>query len=303
LILDLKKYEQELIADAKIDAKNFDELEGKIDVNKRICLEMAGNDIQAKFEQIIKYNLGSFKNIKRSLPAVKTAIYLWFQKYLGSENWEEQITMIQKIFLNTNNIKIFEKVLIKAIEEYRNVKDKEVKKKIEASELFYNFDLEAVEFHNPYTSEEVKHEKYVYKPCYLGLERTKPEREFEKYLEENTDKIVWWWKNGENKQTYFGIKYEYGNQVRTFYPDYLVQFADDRVGIFETKDEHDQDGKTSTKAKAEKLQKYIKKEKKLKIFGGIVIQKSNTWKINNKLKYRWEKCEKNDWSDWEDLNF
>ncbi len=303
LILDLKKYEQELIADAKIDAKKFDELEGKIDTDKRISLEMASNDIQVKFEQIIKNNLGSFKNIKRSVPAVKTAIYLWFQKYLGSENWQEQIIMIQKIFLNSNNIKIFEKMLLKAIEEYRSIKNEEVRERVKASELFYDFNLEATEFYNPYTDEEIKHKKYSYNPCYLRLDRTKPEREFEKYLEENSDKIIWWWKNGENKQTYFGIKYEYANQLRTFYPDYLVQFENGKLGIFETKDEHDQDGKTLTKAKSEKLQEYIQKQKNKKLFGGITIQKYDSWKINYKEKYNWDKCEKNDWSEWKDLNF
>jgi hypothetical protein len=35
------------------------------------------------------------------------------------------------------------------------------------------------------------------------------EKSNEKFLGENSDKIVWWWKNGENKQDYFGIKYEY----------------------------------------------------------------------------------------------
>jgi len=303
LIVDLKKYEQELILDAKIDVKDFDELEGKIDSGNRMSLEMAGNDIQAKFEQIIKHNLGSFKNIKRSVPAVKTAIYLWFQKYLGSENWREQMVLIQKIFLNSNNLKTFEKVLSQSIEEYRDVKDKEVKKRVEESELIYNFYLEVTQFHNPYTEEKIKHEKYIYNPCYLGIERTAPEKEFEKYLEENPDKITWWWKNGENKQTYFGIKYEYAKQIRTFYPDYLVQFENGQLGIFETKHEGDQDGKTLTKVKAEKLQEYIKKQKNPQLFGGIVIKKSNEWKINCEKKYNWEKCEKSDWSEWKELKF
>ena len=301
LIIDLKKFEQELILDAKIDVKDFDDLEGKIDSSKRINLEMAGNDIQAKFEQVIKNNLGSFKNVKRSVPAVKTAIYLWFQKYLGSENWREQMVMIQKIFLEQGNIKIFEKVLIRSIEEYRSVKDEEVKKRVEASEVFYKFDIESIEFKNPYTDEEMKHKNYVYNPCFLNIERSKPEKEFEKYLDENSDKIVWWWKNGENKQTYFGIKYEYAKQIRTFYPDYLVQLKDGRLGILETKDKDDQDGQTLTKAKAEKLQKNIKLQKNKKLFGGILIEKNDGWKINQKDKYDWSKCETGDWSDWNEL--
>jgi len=51
----------------------------------------------------------------------------------------------------------------------------------------------------------------------------KPERDFEDYLNDNADKFEWWWKNGENKKDYFGIKYFYPeNVIHTFYPDYLV---------------------------------------------------------------------------------
>jgi hypothetical protein len=74
VMLDIKKYQQEIIANAKIPGKSFDEIEGKIDSDDRARLIIAGNDLQALFEQIIKNNLGSFKNVKRSVPAVKTAI-------------------------------------------------------------------------------------------------------------------------------------------------------------------------------------------------------------------------------------
>jgi len=35
----------------------------------------------------------------------------------------------------------------------------------------------------------------------------------------------------------------------------------------------------------------------------IAIEKSGGWKINQKSVYSWDKCEKNDWSDWEKLKF
>jgi hypothetical protein len=65
----------------------------------------------------------------------------------------------------------------------------------------------------------------------------------------------------------------------------------------------DRDGGNYTKAKAEKLQEYIKEQKGKKLFGGIAIEKSDGWKINQKTVYDWSKCEKNDWSDWEKLKF
>ena len=65
----------------------------------------------------------------------------------------------------------------------------------------------------------------------------------------------------------------------------------------------DREGWTFTKAKAEKLHEYIKDQKGQKLFGGIVIEKSDGWKINQKPVYDWSKCERNDWSDWDKLKF
>jgi len=304
VILDVKKYQQDIIANAKIEGTTFDEIEGKIDSAARARLTIAGNDLQALFEQIIKERLGSFKNVKRSVPAVKTAIYTWFRKYLGSKAWPEEMILVQMVLAHNGNRKQFEEILASAIEAYKAVREKEILKRVEESEQFYDFEIAKESFFNQHTDERVEHEKFVYEPCYLSVSRLNPEKNFEKFLAENSDKIVWWWKNGENKQDYFGVKYEYPvGVIHTFYPDYLVQLADGRIGIFETKDMGDRDGGNYTKAKAEKLQEYIKEQKGKKLFGGIVIEKSDGWKINQKTVYDWSKCEKNDWSDWEKLNF
>jgi len=304
VILDVKKYQQDIIANAKIEGTTFDEIEGKIDSVARARLTIAGNDLQALFEQIIKERLSSFKNIKRSVPAVKTAIYTWFRKYLGSKAWPEEMILVQMVLAHNGNRKKFEEILASAIEAYKAVREKEILKRVEESEQFYDFEIAKESFFNQHTDEHVEHEKFVYEPCYLSASRLNPEKNFEKFLAENSDKIAWWWKNGENKQDYFGVKYEYPvGVIHTFYPDYLVQLADGRIGIIETKDIGDRDGGNYTKAKAEKLQEYIKEQKGKKLFGGIAIEKSDGWKINQKSVYDWSKCEKNDWSDWEKLKF
>lgn len=303
VILDVKKYQQEIIANAKIEGTTFDEVEGKIDSAARARLTIAGNDLQALFEQVIGEHLGSFRGVKRSVPVVKTAIYTWFRKYLGSKAWPEEMILAQMIFVHNGNRKKFEEILAGAIEKYKAIRDKEIMKKVEESEIWYDLEIAKESYFNQYTDERADFEKYVYEPCYLSAARLNPERNFEKFLAENSGAIVWWWKNGEKKQDYFGIKYEYpAGVIHTFYPDYLVQLADGRIGIFEVKDTEDRDGMTYTKAKAEKLQEYIKGQKGKKLFGGIVIEKSNGWKINQNEKYDWSKCEKKDWSDWMPLN-
>src|SRR3989339_611293 len=300
--LNIKKYQQELIADTFLDVKSFDDLEGKIDADAMAKLNVAVDELAIFFEQIIKNNLGPFKNIKRSVPAVKTAIYLWFNKSLGAEDWSDPSLLSQQIFLHAKNRVHFEHILSKAIGQYVSVKAQEVKQRVEESEQRYFFELPVEMFYNEHTDEIVKTKKYSHEPCYLNIDRSNPEGEFEKFLNDNAPKIEWWWKNGENKQDYFGIKYEYADSISTFYPDYLVKLSDGRLGLLEVKDSSDRDGKTYTKAKAEALQKYIADSGNKKLFGGIVVERNHEWLINDKRVYNWEKCEHSDWGEWVELN-
>jgi type III restriction enzyme len=302
--LNIKKYQQELIADTHLDAKSFDQLEGKLDTDSMARLQVAADELMIFFEQTLKNNLGPFKNVKRSVPTVKTAIYIWFRSVLGSESWgDDDLLMVQKIFLHEKNRGHFEHVLTTAIDRYMAVKEREVRKRIEESEQRYPFDLPHELFYNEHADELVKTKKYAYEPSYLNKDRSKPERAFEAFLNDHASEIEWWWKNGESKQDYFGIKYQYAGAIYTFYPDYLVRLADGRLGLFETKDTADRDGKTYTKAKAEVIQKYIGAQSNKKLFGGIVIERNDTWHINSKDTYDWDKCERGDWTDWNPLIF
>jgi type III restriction enzyme len=299
--LSVKKYQQELIADTHLATEGFDDLSGTLSPDAVAKLSVAADELQIFFEQTIKNNLGSFKNVKRSVPDVKTAIYLWFRNYLGSRKWENEMFMIQRIFQHDKNRTLFEQVLSKAVEQYRGVKENEVRQRVEQNEQYYKFELPHELFYNEHTDEIVKVKKYAYEPCYLNVDRSNPEREFEKFLISNASCIKWWWKNGDNKKEYFGVKYEYQGEIYTFYPDYLVQFVEGGVCFFEVKDSMDRDGRTLTKAKAEALQKYLSKNKSKKMYGGIVIQKNHQWLINEASVYDWQKNEKGDWSDWHDL--
>lgn len=301
--LDIKKYQQQLIADTSLDVESFDELEGKINADAMAKLNVAVDELAVFFEQVIKNNLGPFKNIKRSVPAVKTAIYLWFNKTLGAEEWSDPSLLSQQIFLHAKNRVHFEHALYRAIDQYVGVKAQEVRERVEESEQRYIFELPIEMFYNEHTDEIVKVKKYSHEPCYLNTDRSNPEREFETFLNANASKIDWWWKNGENKQDYFGIKYEYAGSISIFYPDYLVKFADGRLGLLEVKDAGDRDGKTYTKAKAEALQKYIIDSGNEKLFGGIVIQRNREWVINDEKVYDWDECEKGDWGEWNNMEF
>ena len=299
LVLDFGNYKEGLMVDKKIDGKNFDEIEGEIkNDGEFLDIQLAGNDLQTKFEEVIKENLNGFAP-KRSIPTAKEAIYLWFRKYLGIDFYNDGLIKIQNLFLNSKNITKFSQLLIKATGDYKPIKKEEVKQKIE--ETIYDFDIKKEEFFNQYSDEKLDYKLYVYNPCYLSIERSTPEKDFEKYLETKVDQIDWWFKNGSNKKDFLGIKYEEDDLPQTFYPDYIIAYKSGKIFIGDTKA-----GSLTkdAKLKAEALQKYIKNQnaKGKNLIGGIIIHDdTKKWRVNKQDVFKYDKNYLRDWDYFDDI--
>lgn len=98
---------------------------------------------------------------------------------------------------------------------------------------------------------------------------------FVKYLEQS-EKVIWWYKNGEGYGKHFGILYQDSeNKERVFYPDFIVKTTE-KLWILDTKS-----GFTAKDAldngKAEALENWL--SDKSEIDGGIIEFESELWKI------------------------
>ena len=121
---------------------------------------------------------------------------------------------------------------------------------------------------------------------------SEPERQFAELLE-NSKKVIWWFKNGESEIKYFAVLRADGN---AFYPDWIVQFVDGSIGIFDTKS-----GRTAETGdagpRAESLQKYIKYQNKKgkSLWGGIVINVNGSWRYNDNEVYSYDEKNLTSW--------
>lgn len=301
--LKVDEFKQPLVLNASLSVHQLDEQIGDVLVKDHVNFALAENDLLSLYEACIKLNMGSFRNIKRSVPIIKSAIYIWFRNHLGSRNWQNSTLQVQRIFCHEDNYNIFSKVLSSAIAKYEAVKKLEVLERIASSEIVYNFEIPSELYFNHITHEEVEMQKSIMKPCFLEKTRSNPERKFETFLESNSD-IAWWWKNGVSTREYLGIRYEYPEGiVHTFYPDYLIKHADGTIGIYEVKSVTDPNGIDTSTAKAEALFQYLKENstKARKLVGGFVIPKSRDILLHNHEVYDWAKTESGDWSDWRSL--
>ena len=131
------------------------------------------------------------------------------------------------------------------------------------------------------------------KPFYTA-KPSEPERQFIEFLNASKKTVKWWYKNGDTDSKYFAVLRD---DDQAFYPDFIVQLHNGRIGIFDTKS-----GMTAKDAKerAECLQKYIKIQNKKgkNLIGGIAVYVNGTWRYNDKEKYEYDP---NDLSDWKIL--
>lgn len=297
--MEIEKFQQSIISDLGLNALRFDELAGDLSGENHVRLTISGNDLLALFENYLKEHAGHFRNIKRSIPTMKSALYVWFKKYLGSKNWNDPSLIVQKIVVHETNRSIFEEIINQAIAQYEDIRKEEVMNKITAGEQFYDYDLPKELFHNQHTEVIVPKNKYAFDYCYLDISRSNPEKQFEDQIDQMVD-VKWWWKNGESRKEYFSVKYEYPQGTpRSFFPDYILKLRDESLMIVEVKSSSDFDGLTTTPLKMKSLNEYLKKSKKIKnVRCAIVVAKGKQLLAQIGDEYDWNKTINNDWSEW-----
>jgi len=281
------------ILDEHLDTKDFDELHKKtVKSDNNISVKYSEDDLDNLFIFLIKSNLNGFAP-KRSVSPVWTALRRWFSNYLGisASKTPNGHIIIRDIVLS--NAKVFARLINETTSNYKRTKQKEIEAKVEEIEEWDDeWEVSPRRAFNPEVYKKFNYSLSLYEPCYLSFD-SKVEQCFIEFLEENNDKIEWWWQNGsEHMALNFGIKY---NTKSTFQPDFLVMFKDRRLGIFDTKAVGYQEDDNTLKSEA--LQDYIKEENKKgkKLFGGLVIQDGKYFKINQKEKYRTYSEAMEDW--------
>ncbi|HOI97730.1 MAG TPA: DEAD/DEAH box helicase family protein [Candidatus Pacearchaeota archaeon] len=299
--LNVKKTEisNEMIVDGKIiNIDKVREIEHSI-----MNYHSPDMEIQTYYDLFCKASTGDFAPFD-SMDRIKSALNKFFTRAMGFENDDPAF---YKVILNPDNIGKVSEVLAMAREEYkRTVAVEDEEREIE--NLVWNVP-KVISYNSKYKAKSCK--KSVMVPYYSRFtennqevlfggyeEDSKVETEFIDYLDK-AKKVQWWFKNGRGEVNYFAVPYvdRYGKRS-AFYVDFIVQLKNGDVWLLDTKK-----GQTaeSAKERAEGLAKYIKGQKKGKLFGGIVIPADKQWRYNNSEKYEYNP---NDLKDWKflDLN-
>jgi type III restriction enzyme len=283
-----------IISDAII--KNLDEQEKKEVIGLgKAEFAVSPDEIKRAYETFAKATSLPFAPV-RSHTKIQQAIYDWFDKCLGYEK-TSRLEIQRIVVCSEKNQKIFKEVIESAKERFKDVDRKEKQSKQRKKE--YKWNVPEVDYVNEnhelatggraimvYAQQDDK--------TLLDKKRSSQERGFEDLLED-TKSVAWWYKNGESKETYFAIPYtdRVTGFSRAFYPDYIIQFANGTIGIYDTKSGFTKDTQEAA-AKSDALQSYISRSTRLR--GGFITQRSAGWfvftgKLFNPDETKWKRLE------------
>lgn len=189
-------------------------------------------------------------------------------------------TDAKKIVLYHDNQKVFDRILDTALERY--VRLRAIAKRESASKRVFKEYLWEVPEERTYdgsTNEIAEAGNHALEP-FIRLKdaSSNQERDFVEYLEENSQYIDWWYKNGDKGKQHFAVEYCFGeNKSKApFYVDFIIRMKNGHIYLFDTKSE---DSDLFAPDKHNALLDYIKKNStdEAPLFGGVIIHNGNNW--------------------------
>lgn len=270
-----------IIADGKI--VNADQL-GEIEHKGTIDIQLNALELQQKFDKFVVDCCTPYAPADSS-DRMKTAIYQFLTQKFKTKKFDPQA---QRMVLGKENVQAFLDAVNIAKEKYKLQVVEQISEKREKIQT-PKWEVPSIISYNSRYSRRDK-PKSIMKPFYIR-KPSEPERLFMELLD-NSAKVTWWFKNGESEPKYFAVSCK--DSDRAFYVDFIVQFEDGSIGLFDTKS-----GITAKDARtrAEGLQQYIKDQKKKgkKLWGGIAVLVNGSWRYNDNETYVYDENNLSSW--------
>ena len=247
-------------------------------------------------------NDAKITNIARSWSPLKSALRVWMRGNVNPNMLTCYRVFISDIQKGAGSI--FRQAITKALVDYRPILNQILANRAQQSGSTSPFEFqESYSYTDDFEELNLQSGACILTPFYIKktYNGRKNEEDFIRFID-SKQSIKWWFKNGDYGQEYLAFKYfnHSENKTSLFYPDWLIQMKDGRIGILDTKG-----GITATdssvKEKAEALAKRIADMNatlgKDVFFGGIVIFENGQWYCNDALIYHYQKGNLTGWKN------
>ena len=188
-------------------------------------------------------------------------------------------TEAKKVVLYHSNRPKFDRIIDSALERYARIRDK-ARKESAAKRVFrkYGWEVPEERTYDNETSHIEETGNHALLPFVQLNQASNPEKDFVAYLEQNSQYIDWWYKNGDKGKQHYAIEYTTGDeQAKTlFYVDFVIRMKNGHIYLFDTKS-IGSDVFASDKHNA--LLQYIKENttEEQPLYGGVILRKDENW--------------------------
>lgn len=265
LHLDVARIFIEIPQDTQLTGVN-----GEVVVVKKARLARNASELDSLFTHFCRDHVGSYAKYD-STPVLRGALLDMIESYFGIFETEAI-----KVLLYYDNRSFVEDIITRAMLRYGNtLKNKPT------TVRDYSTDLFVIPATRIYNSSVVTPCDEVYnhalRPYFEQHSVSKPEREFARWIDRQTEWVDWWYKNGDEGKQHFAIPYtDSGGRKRCFYVDFIVRLKSGTICLFDTKTPgSDEDSPEKNNA----LWEYIEEHNAIgkKMTGGILVQKGENW--------------------------
>lgn len=188
-------------------------------------------------------------------------------------------TEAKKVVLYHLNRSKFDRIIDSALERYARIRDK-ARKESAAKRVFkkYGWEVPEERTYDNETSHIEETDNHALLPFVQLNQESNPEKDFVAYLEQNSQYIDWWYKNGDKGKQHYAIEYTTGDEQAKslFYVDFVIRMKNGHIYLFDTKS-IGSDVFASDKHNA--LLQYIKENttEEQPLYGGVIIRKNDNW--------------------------
>ncbi len=241
-------------------------------VRDEVKFARTASEIDRVFISFIAGYLHDFEN--KNNPADKLAGYLLetLADFFGVFD-----TDAKKVVLYNENRPKFDRLITLALDKYKKIR---VVKKQTASAVSiqeYNWEVPEERFYDEETHHTESGDNHALYP-YIELKTaSSPERRFVAFLEQNSEHIDWWYKNGDKGRQHFAVPYTDTHGIKhMFYVDFVIRLKNGKIMLFDTKSVGS-DPVAHLKHNALKAYMLNENVNGANIMGGILIEDGLNW--------------------------
>jgi len=268
LNLDVRNLFVELPKDMRLTGAD-----GEVEVVEKARIAINGDEMRAALERYCREHVGSFGKYD-SAPILQNALLDTMEKLFGIPETEAP-----KVILYRNNTyanwSFFEDAIAGALARYRNTLHQTLTEKSYSTE---RFEIPAT---RPYNSAVVHPVEDIFNhalhPYFEQNNASKPERDFARWIDQKTEYVDWWYKNGDEGKQHFAIPYTGSDgRQRCFYVDFIIRMKNGALCLFDTKTlGSDEDTPEKNNALWQYVEEHNAKGKKMT--GGVLVPVGENW--------------------------